>query len=253
MKLLESIEELEGSIDAAIQRMVAEIFGEDLDDDAIEEIVNNLSLSDLLELDRAYTEQDHEAIRDIIGPLPTMEYSMGRQATSQASNRPAPGRIEKPETPAKDDAPKNTIQTNRNYNSGSQNAVTTQKVDQTDPNDPDAQMQDDKPIQETDNYSEFYSVSHVLGLLHTWNEKGKIDSNVLNQLKQMTRAMSQNGEVQADALLAKLDQKGFDSNKFKQGLDHFANKKGYKATYSIEESHNVVDMITWLKKRAGIK
>jgi hypothetical protein len=146
MKLLEDIKELGDDIHAAIHAMIAEMFREDLDEDVIDEIVNNLGLTDLLALDRAYTEGDQEAVRKIIGPLPQLEYSMGRQASSMASNRPKPGRVEKPQAKDKEAPANDVTQTNRNYNQGAANAVTTQNIDDEDP---DAVMQDpEEPVEE---------------------------------------------------------------------------------------------------------
>lgn len=90
MKLFEDMEEMGGTINDVIQKMINDMFHEELDDDDITEIVNRLSLSDLLALDDAYSMNDEQAVQDIIGPLSTMEYSMGGgSATSAASSRPA--------------------------------------------------------------------------------------------------------------------------------------------------------------------
>lgn len=148
MKLFEEMEG--GSIKDAIQKMVNDMFREELDDDQIEEIVNDLSLSDLLALDKAYTDGDKETVSRILGPLPQLEYSMGvnRQPTSAASNRPAPGRAQQGQQQKKEPGTQNTVQTIRNYSSGAQNAVTTQNIDNED--DPDQVMQDPEPIEESD-------------------------------------------------------------------------------------------------------
>jgi hypothetical protein len=150
MKLFEDLGELGGTIRDAVQKIIKDVYKQELGDSELDEIVNNLSLSDLLELDRAYTTQDVEKIKGVIGPLSQMEYSMGggRQATSQASNRPAPTQ---PQGQQKKVEPgtQNTVQTNRNYSSGAQNAVTTKKLDVNDPN---AQMDptEEEPIKESD-------------------------------------------------------------------------------------------------------
>jgi hypothetical protein len=155
MKLLEDMQDMGGSIHAAIQKMINDMFHEELDDDVIDDIVSNLSLSDLLALDKAYTNGDKETVRDVIGPLPQLEYSMGvsrpqptfTKPTSAASARPAPNAAagQQKKTGA---GTVNTVQTNRNYNSGAQNAVTTQKIDTQNPDDPNAPPQDDEELKE---------------------------------------------------------------------------------------------------------
>lgn len=477
MKLLENMENLGGSIQTAVQAMIEEMFGKEVDEDQVEEIVSKLKLSDILILDQAYTNDDKEAVADILG-RELVEYSMGRAATSAASNRPQPGRAQAGQQPKKEPGTQNTVQTNRNYSGGVQNGVSTQNIDNED--DPDAMVQDNEPIKEgsgeqwnsrelvraledvaideepddpqgaaglqmlanrinqsypdsvdmsdiyellrepqlrgisfedvkyalqatgfldfmeattvkendetmylelanfadewaydndlpfgsehhgvndiADEFAELgidtrklaiqwvkdqindansvwningyfgpermddeelaeedsdentYSVANVLGFLHTWNDKGKLDSEQLNQLKQMIRARSINGEISFDDLFGRLNRKGFDVNKFRQGLDHFvANYKfnendeelqeniGLECEYcgttsdveecprcetdycmgcsvdmngdcphcgteynrihsqeSIQEQTNVVDMVAWLKRRAGI-
>ena len=150
MKLFEDLSELGGTIRDAVQKIIKDVYKQELGDSELDEIVNNLSLSDLLELDRAYTTQDVEKIKGVIGPLAQMEYSMGggRQATSQASNRPAPRQPQGQQSKV-EPGTQNTVQTNRNYSSGAQNAVTTKKLDVNDPN---AQMDptEEEPIKESD-------------------------------------------------------------------------------------------------------
>ena len=91
MKLFEEMDENDETINDAIQRMVNDMFQEELDDDVVDDIINNLSLSDIIELDTAYTNGDKEAVQNILGPLPQLEYSMGgRHPTSAASARPVP-------------------------------------------------------------------------------------------------------------------------------------------------------------------
>lgn len=167
MKLFEDMKEMGGTIHDAIQKMVNEMFREELDDDQIDEIVNRLSLSDLLELDSAYTDGDKERVQDILGPLPQLEYSMGtnRHPTSNAANRPAP-RAAQGQQPQKKPGTQNTVNTNRNYNAGAQNAVTTQNVDNEDP---DAMVQDEEPVEEgvdDNHYKKFFArVAREMGKL----------------------------------------------------------------------------------------
>lgn len=147
MKLFEDMAEMGATINEIVQKIINDVYREELDDDQINEIVQGLSLSDMLELDRAYTDNDQEAIRSIIGPLPQMEYSMGsgRQATSAASSRPAP-RTAGGQQASKKPGTQNTTQTNRNYSGGVQNGVSTTNVDNED--DPDQVVQDGEPIEE---------------------------------------------------------------------------------------------------------
>jgi hypothetical protein len=90
MKLFEDMKELGGTVHDAIQHMVKNMFREELDDEQIVEIIDKLSLSDILALDSAYSEGDKETVQNILGPLPQLEYNMGggRQASSNASSRP---------------------------------------------------------------------------------------------------------------------------------------------------------------------
>ena len=123
MKLLENMEEMGGTIHDAIQYMVNDMFQEELDDDVIDNIVNSLSLSNVLELDTAYTNGDKEAVRELLGNDIQLEYSMGNRAdvTSVASTRQSPTRRDTTAAkPAAKPAPSNS-----NYSGGVQNGVTT--------------------------------------------------------------------------------------------------------------------------------
>lgn len=140
MKLLEAAKELDGSIQNAIQQMVNDMFQEELDDDVIDDIVNNLSLTDVLELDKAYANGDEEKVRELLGPLPQLEYAVqqGRQPASAASNRPAPARREQPAPAASQTTNNNVTQKDSPYSTGAQNAVTTTRVDNVDGDDEEA-------------------------------------------------------------------------------------------------------------------
>lgn len=147
MKLFEDMQETGGSIRDVIQTIVNDMFKEELDDDIIDEIVNNLSLSDMIALDTAYSDGNKEAVGDIIGPVTEYNMGGGRQATSTAAERPAPGRRDAPAANKKPGT-QNTTQTNRNYSGGVQNGVTTQNVDSED--DPEQVMQDpEAPVEES--------------------------------------------------------------------------------------------------------
>jgi hypothetical protein len=90
-KLFEEMEDRKESINDAIKRIIEEMFNEELTDDDVEQITSSLGLSDVIALDTAYTQGDEEKVRNIIGPLPQLEYSMGgRHARSAAAARPAP-------------------------------------------------------------------------------------------------------------------------------------------------------------------
>jgi hypothetical protein len=102
------------------------MFSEELDDEQIVEIIDKLSLSDILALDTAYSAGNKEAVQNILGPLPQLEYNMGggRQATSNAASRPTTsGAVKKADAqaaPASDEAPST-------YSRGSQPAATPSK------------------------------------------------------------------------------------------------------------------------------
>lgn len=285
MKLLEDMEDLGGSVHAAIHKMISDMFREDLDDEVIEEIVNNLGLSDLLALDRAYTEGDKETVRNIIGPLPQLEYSMGRQATSQASNRPKPSRVEKPQAKNKEAPAKDITQTNRNYNQGSANADTTKNVDSED--DPDQMMQDPE-VEESMVGAPDYNPA-AGGYNSTKFKKGDEDEmyeargDDLNS-SEVVRALELAAEDDPDEdmmfasglqqLANHINQKYPDSVSISQimnllrhpDLQHLSNDDVKYALQGAglmdmfeaeeveeaEEETNIVDMVEWLKRRAGI-
>lgn len=147
MKLIENIERLGNSMESAIKNMVEEMFGRELSNEEVGEIVNSLKLSDILVLDTAYTQSDKERVASILGIDELTEYSMGRgKASSQAASRPAPARRPAGQQPQKEPGTQNTTQTNRNYSGGAQNAVTTPNIDNED--DPDAVMQDPEAVEE---------------------------------------------------------------------------------------------------------
>ncbi len=152
MKLLEAIEST--SVKDAIQKMVTDMFNDELDDNRLDQIIDGLSLSDLLALDQAYQDGDKETISKILGPFPKLEYSMGagRQSSSAASNRPAP-RTAGGQQASKKPGTQKTVNTNRNYSSGVQNAVTTKNVDGENGDDPEAMVKDDEPVEETNSGS----------------------------------------------------------------------------------------------------
>jgi hypothetical protein len=140
MKLFEDMEEMGGTINDVIQNMINTMFEVELDDDDITEIVKKLGLSDLLALDDAYSSGNIEQVQDILGPLPTMEYSMGGGAsTSAASSRPAA------RTAAAPVAKKQTTatQSTSSYSGGGRNTTAS---NQPQP-DPDVE---EEPIEESD-------------------------------------------------------------------------------------------------------
>lgn len=127
MKLFEDMKELGGTIHDAVQQMVKTMFRAELDEEQIAEIIDQLSLSDILALDTAYSANNKEAVQNILGPLPQMEYNMGngRQATSTASARPTTSGAAK-NTAAKS-APA-AATTSSAYSGGNQTADTTQST-----------------------------------------------------------------------------------------------------------------------------
>lgn len=146
MKLIENIERLGNSMHDAIKNLADEMLGRELSNEEVGDIVDQLKLSDLLILDSAYTAGDKDKVSKILGLEELAEYSMGRNATSAAAERPKPGRREAPQKAATDPAAKNTTQTNRNYSGGAQNAVTTKNIND---DDPDAVMQDPEAVEES--------------------------------------------------------------------------------------------------------
>jgi hypothetical protein len=239
MKLLEDIKELGDDIHAAIHAMIAEMFREDLDEDVIDEIVNNLGLTDLLALDRAYTEGDQEAVRKIIGPLPQLEYSMGRQASSMASNRPKPGRVEKPQAKDKEAPANDVTQTNRNYNQGAANAVTTQNIDDEDP---DAVMQDpEEPVEEAGVGAPDYNPARG-GYGDNTGEGDSALRNLADKYQAIMAGMDDGDENEV------LDMMQDVAARYGLDMDDYL-ENPYE---SVEEETNVVDIVEWLKRRAGI-
>jgi hypothetical protein len=145
MKFFEDMREHGGSIHDALQQMVKNMFREELDDNQIDEIIDKLSLSDILSLDTAYSANDKEAVQNILGPLPQLEYNMGggRQASSQASTRPTTaGAAKKAAAKA---APEKTTTTTSTYSGGNQNVapVIATVPDKSAPNEPDEELEED--------------------------------------------------------------------------------------------------------------
>jgi len=160
MKLFESIDKTNSTLHDAIQNMVNTMFHEELDEPQLDEIVDRLSLSDILALNDAYTAGDRAEVSAILGPLPQLEYSMGnsspRKPTSAAATRPAPNKTKK--APARDQSSQSKTAQSSNYSGGVQNGVSTQNVDSED--DPDAVMQDDQPVEESDGMEGPYWEGH---------------------------------------------------------------------------------------------
>lgn len=167
MKLFEDMEKMGGSVHGAIQNMMNDIYQDDFDDDDLKAIIDELSLSDLLALDNAYSSGDEEAVKAIIDPDMQLEYSMGtgRQAASAAAERPAPaGAAGK--AAAKKPGAQATTQTTRNYSGGVQNGVSTTNVDNE--NNPDEIVQDPEEIDEGESTNEnkkyYAAVARQLGV-----------------------------------------------------------------------------------------
>jgi hypothetical protein len=123
MKIFEFMDSNNSTIHDAIQMMIEEMFGVQLDDSKIDEIADNISLSDVLALDSAFDRDDKEAVQSIIGPLPQLEYNMGgtEPVTSTASSRPTTSGAAK-RTPTKS-TQGNTSNTSNSRYSGGQNGV----------------------------------------------------------------------------------------------------------------------------------
>ena len=124
MKLFEDLPG-KGTIQDAIKNMVNKLFNVELDDDKVDKMSHNISLSDLLALDTAYSNDDVKSVQDILGPLPQLEYNMGasNQTTSAASSRPTPAR--RNATNVQQPNNNNSSSSNQKYSSGVQNGVTS--------------------------------------------------------------------------------------------------------------------------------
>jgi len=148
MKLFENVEGFDGSITDAIIKIAEEMFDQDLSETQASEIVGELKLSDILLLDAAYDNDDKETVAKLLGLEVDKldEYSMGSQSTSAASNRPAPGRRDAPETSGTDNnGSSSSTKTNRTYSGNNRPAVTTNNIvgDSDDEASSDEVMQDD--------------------------------------------------------------------------------------------------------------
>lgn len=239
MKLFEAIN-LDGiSISQAIKDMVQDMFQQELDEEQAEAIAKGLSLSDIIALDSAYTNWQKEEVLDIIGPLPQMEYSMGGgapKATSSASERPAPGRRDAPAANKKPGS-QNTTQTNRAYSGGVQNGVTTQNTDMED--DPDA-MQGQQEITEE---------PHNVVMRAPF---GATDVQIIYYPRRNSYRVYAVGSV--GRAIGDLDQ---DFGDMEDAMYHaemgIENEFGKELDWMDVNENNVVEMVEWLKKRAGIE
>lgn len=146
MKLFENMEEFGGSITDAIKQMVIDMFQEELDDDQIVEIVKTLGLSDMLELDRAYSAGDRDTIKEILGLDMQLEYSMGGRGdiNSAASTRQAPARRD---TSSVAKSSSKDSKSNGHYSGGIQNGVSTKNIDHED--DDEMSASDEEEIEES--------------------------------------------------------------------------------------------------------
>ena len=101
MKLFEVLKKFDGSIHEVVRMIISEFFHQELDEMAIEEIVTSMSLSDILELDQAYTNRDVIKLADLLhinrhgiespeGDVEESIFQQGRKPTSQASTRTPP-------------------------------------------------------------------------------------------------------------------------------------------------------------------
>lgn len=243
MKLLENIEELGNSMHDAIRNLADEMFGRELSSEEVGDIVSNLKLSDILVLDTAYTQGDKDKVAKIFG-FELNEYSMGRSATSAASERPKPGRREAPQAAAKEPAAKNTTQTNRNYSGGAQNAVTTKNIDSED--NPDAVMQDPESIEETG-----LDYNPARGGYNN-NPTERVDGELLDQLTDYA-------EEQLDKIVGyvALDWWEIQDDLADVGVQDEEDVDKWVAdiakNHNESKDKNVIDMVEWLQRKAGIK
>lgn len=168
-KLLEYMDDNDSSIHDAIQAMINDMFRQELDDDQIEDIVNTISLSDVLALDAAYSKGDRETVSAILGPLPQLEYNMGggrqwrSQARSQASSRPTTSGASNRVDPASSTKPAPTGGTaNKQYSGNAPSGVAlTNSTDQS--------VDDDDEITETGNINDMDVSDDMKSLLRMRN------------------------------------------------------------------------------------
>jgi hypothetical protein len=159
MKLFEDMKELGGTVHDAIQHMVKKMFREELDDEQIVEIIDKLSLSDILALDTAYSAGDKETVQHILGPLPQLEYNMGgsRQASSQASTRPTTAGAAKKD--AAKAAPATADAAPSAYSGGNQNVAPVvaapDKADPAQPEEEELEELEEDEVDETEEYTDW--------------------------------------------------------------------------------------------------
>jgi hypothetical protein len=263
MKLFEDMREMGGTINDVIQQMINDVFNEEVDDDQIKEIVSNLSLSDILALDSAYTAGDHETIQDIIGPLPTMEYSMGgnHPTASAASARPA---VQPAGGSAANKKPggQNAGQSSSNYSGGVQNGVSTTNIDNED--DPEQMAQDEEPIEEAGapDYNpargghDDYDLEQLAAEYHaTMAGQGHRDEQDIiddmyaiadpYEVDEIMNAMHDAGEPDYNPA------RGRYNNAMLQ-MSESDNNTSVTEKEPVAEEVNIVQMTEWLKRRAGI-
>jgi hypothetical protein len=243
MKLLENMKELGGTIHDAIQQMVNELFREELDDDEISEIVNKLSLSDILSLDAAYTAGNKEQVQDILGPISRIEeYNMGGGgAVSSASTRPTTAGAAKKTAAA---APKAAKEPASNYSGGNQNVApkvsntTVNNMADDDELEEDMDDMDDTTMEE---YSEYDlctadDQTEELEESDTFDIGNMSDDDLEFFHKKVPHGRYSSKEV-ADEVKRRRRHEPNGHERFKE---------------EAEEETNIVEMTAWLKRRAGI-
>jgi hypothetical protein len=229
MKLFEDMKELGGTIHGAIQQMVKNMFRAELDEEQIVEIIDKLSLSDILALDTAYSAGNKEAVQNILGPLPQLEYNMGggRQASSQASSRPATAGATKKAAAAAAPAKTSTSST---YSGGNQNvAPVVAAPNKPTPIQPDEEeLEEERPSDRSKDYGKKKSVTKKRA------SRMKSASDSAAHRRSRDTPQQKNKEVDeteeyTDWVLCNND----------------------SPTEEVTET-NIVEMQAWLKRRAGI-
>lgn len=116
MKLFETAKENNTDIAEAISKLLQDYFSIEISAEEIRDKSENMSLSDILELDTAITNKDKQRIEELLKSELQLEYKMPNsgQKVSDASNNPKPS---KAQVPQKDT--QNTDQDEENNNDNS--------------------------------------------------------------------------------------------------------------------------------------
>jgi hypothetical protein len=259
MKLFEDMEAMGGTINDVVQKVILDMFGQEMDESEVERITAQLSLTDLLKLDTAYTKGNKEAVSAIIGPLPAMEYSMGpnRQVSSNASERPAPKSAKPAQAGNQNDGGGKPT---GKYSGGVQNGVSTTNIDNED--DPE-QMVTDPEEELEESGLDYNPAAGEYNHQEQWN-----DADLRELAKEFQSTMAGQGHRDEndiiDDMLAIAPTDVVDNiiNDVYAGMDEGARpvpipnpKPQLKPQPNLKPDlgeTNIVEMQSWLQRRAGI-